>query len=46
MLAAIEQRAPWLATHVKALASGRPKPEIDVPAQFAAVIEQVWEAVS
>jgi hypothetical protein len=44
LLAAIEQNAPWLATHLKALATGAPRPTADVPPPFADLIQQVWDA--
>jgi hypothetical protein len=44
LLAALERDAPWLAAHLKALATGAPRPAVDVPPPFTDLVQQVWEA--
>lgn len=45
-LAGLEQAAPWLVAHLRALAGGRPRPPDAPPPPFAALIDQAWAATN
>ncbi|MFC1824667.1 tetratricopeptide repeat protein [Thermodesulfobacteriota bacterium] len=46
LLAIIEKRDPWLATHLRTLAGGERQPSVAVPQIYQKLVNQVWEAVS
>jgi len=45
LMAAIEERTPWLAAHLRALACGQSRPGVDVPEPYRDVVDQAWAAV-
>lgn len=46
LMAVIEDRTPWLAAHLRALAGGQSRPGVEVPEAYRDVVDQAWDAVS
>ena len=44
VLAEIDQHVPWLSAHLRALASGKAKPDVAAPPQHADLLRQAWAA--
>ena len=44
LMATMEQRDPWLAAHLRALAGGQGRPDGEVPETFEDLINQAWNA--
>ena len=44
LLATIDERAPWLSAHLRALAERQPRPAVDVPKTSAELLDQAWAA--
>ena len=43
--AMIDQRDPWLAAHLRALAGGHSRPAVDVPKGYQELVNQAWAEV-
>ncbi len=44
LMAAFDQQFPWLSAHLRALAAGESRPEVDVPTDFTEPIDAAWDA--
>lgn len=44
LLTSIETNDPWLATHMRALATQADRPAIDLPEQYAELVDAAWKA--
>jgi len=44
LMATMDQRDPWLAAHLRALAAGQSRPAVDVPPPYAELIAAAWDA--
>jgi len=46
LLDQLDQNDPWLTTHLRALAAHEPRPAAEVPAPYADLLAQVWQAAA
>jgi hypothetical protein len=46
LLDQIDQNDPWFAAHLRALAANEPRPAAPVPAPYADLLAQVWQAAA
>jgi len=45
LMETLDQQYPWLSAHLRALAGGGSRPADEVPAAYADLIKQAWDAV-
>ncbi len=45
LMATLDQQYPWLAVHLRALVGGEARPSVDVPADYAELVDDAWSAV-